>query len=309
MNTVTPLDFKKLTLTKLRQFGCYVSLFLVIGSVLGLGLNGLNAGTDFTGGYVTEFVTSESMQQQDIAAELTPLFSEPIRVNSSENGTRWTVRQPDTANALDSQAWLQHLSTSRGVEITPLDTIYIGSQVGDELRDQGGLALLVAAIAIMLYLWMRFEWRLATGSLLALVHDVLIVLGIFAWLQISFDLTVLAAILAIIGYSLNDSIVVGDRIRELLMLGKNRPVHESIDSAIKSTWSRTLITSGTTLVTISAIWTLAGPPLQGFAIALFVGVIVGSFSSVTLSATLPQLLDLNESHYVPSEELKEERLP
>ena len=309
MSNAFLLMFNRVSLTKVRQLGCYLSMLFVIMAVSGIGLKGLNAGTDFTGGYVTEFVTSETMNQQAIVSELSPLFIDPIRVNSSDNGTRWTVRQPDTGTATDSKVWLAHLAEAKEIEITPLDTIYIGSQVGDELRDQGGLALLVAAIAIMLYLWMRFEWRLATGALLALVHDVLIVLGIFSWLQINFDLTVLAAILAIIGYSLNDSIVVGDRIRELLMLSKNRPVNESIDNAVKSTWSRTLITSGTTLVTISAIWTLAGPPLQGFAIALFVGVIVGSFSSATLSATLPQLLDLKESHYAPPEELKEEGLP
>lgn len=294
MNIIT---FNIINLATLRHIGCYLSVVLVVFSLLGLGVKGLNVGTDFSGGYVTEFVTEVPIQQETIASEISSFFADPIRVNSAQNDTRWTVRQADTPQALSNQTWLEHLSQSTGVEITPLDTTFIDSQVGDELRDQGGLALLVAAIAIMLYLWIRFEWRLALGSLLALIHDVIVVLGIFAWLQISFDLTVLAAILAIIGYSLNDSIVVGDRIRELLSLGKNRPVSDSIDQAIRSTWSRTLITSGTTLATISAIWLLAGPPLQGFAVALFVGVIVGSLSSVAISATMPQLLNLSEAHY------------
>ena len=176
---------------------------------------------------------------------------------------------------------------------------YIGSQVGDELFEQGCLALLAAMVAVMLYLAIRFEWRLALGSVVALTHDLILVLGLFSLLQLEFNLTVLASLLAIIGYSLNDSIIVGDRVRELLRVKLNASISVSsiINSAIKSTLTRTLITSGTTLATVASVWLLAGTPLQGFAIALFSGIVVGTFSSVCIAATLPELMGLSAKNY------------
>lgn len=289
-----------------RKLGCYVSLLLVGAALIGILTKGLNVGLDFTGGYLTEFSVTQSFEQHEIQSMAEQLISPEVRVNSAENGTRWTIRQADISGVDVDREWMTEFASKLNTQVTPLDAVYIGSQVGDELRDQGGLAILVAAIAIMLYLWIRFEWRLATGALLALVHDVLIVLGIFAWLQVPFDLTVLAAILAIIGYSLNDSIVVGDRIRELLRIAPNRLLDDNINVAIKTTFSRTLITSGTTLATISSVWILAGQPLQSFSIALFIGVMVGSLSSITLSATLPQLFGLNAQHYLQEEVHSEE---
>jgi len=180
-----------------------------------------------------------------------------------------------------------------------LSSSYLGSQVGDELFEQGYLALFAAMVAVMLYLAMRFEWRLALGAVAALFHDIIIVVGLFAWLQLEFNLTVLASLLAIIGYSLNDSIIVGDRVRELLRIetAQNLAVDKVINNAISSTLTRTLITSGTTLATVASIWLLAGAPLQGFSIALFAGIVVGTLSSICIAATLPQLLGLSAQNY------------
>ena len=171
--------------------------------------------------------------------------------------------------------------------------------MGDELFDQGCLAMFAAMIAVMIYLAVRFEWRLALGSVVALVHDLILVLGLFSLLQIEFNLTVLASLLAIIGYSLNDSIIVGDRVRELLRVKSNNVLSPAtiINNAIKSTLTRTLITSGTTLATVASVWLLAGAPLQGFAIALFTGIVVGTFSSICIAATLPELLGLSAKNY------------
>ncbi|MFT5299102.1 MAG: preprotein translocase subunit SecF, partial [Colwellia sp.] len=185
---------------------------------------------------------------------------------------------------------------------TPQDAIYIGSQVGEELINQGGLALLTAIIVILMYLSFRFEWRLAAGAVIALFHDVLIVLGLFAWFGITFDLTILASLLAIIGYSLNDSIIVGDKIREIMKTNREAKIDTIINQAIKSTLVRTMITSGTTLATIVAIWIFAGESLAGFSIALFTGVLVGTFSSIAISATVPQLLGLTADYYNKKEE-------
>ena len=182
--------------------------------------------------------------------------------------------------------------------------------MGDELFEQGCLALFSAMVAVMLYLAVRFEWRLAVGSVVALVHDLLLVLGLFSLLSIEFNLTVLASLLAIIGYSLNDSIIVGDRVRELLRVKSNNALSPAsiINSAIKSTLTRTLITSGTTLATVASVWLLAGAPLQGFAIALFTGIVVGTFSSICIAATLPELLGLSAKNYEEKQDAETQAL-
>ena len=157
--------------------------------------------------------------------------------------------------------------------------------------------MLTALIIILLYLSARFEWRFATGAILALAHAIIFVLGVFAWSGIEFNLTVVASLLAIVGYSLNDSIIIADRIRELMCSNYKHNISEVIDGAIKSTLTRTLITSGTTLSTIAAVWLLAGPPLQGFSIALFCGVFIGTFSSICISATFPEISGLTADYY------------
>lgn len=185
----------------------------------------------------------------------------------------------------------------QGIQITPFDSDYIGTQIGEELVNQGGLAMLTALIIIMLYLSTRFEWRFALGSIIALFHDVVFVFGLFAWSQLEFNLTVLASLLAVIGYSLNDSIIVADRIRELMMYRQRNSLSVIIDRAIESTLVRTSITSGTTLATVGAVWWLAGSPLQGFSVALFGGILIGTFSSICISSTFPELAGLDVDHY------------
>ena len=169
--------------------------------------------------------------------------------------------------------------------------------MGQELAEQGGLALLVAVLCILGYLSYRFEWRLASGSVFALAHDVIFVLGFFALTQMEFNLTVLAAVMAILGYSLNDSIIIADRIRELLISKPNKAIEDINNEAIAATISRTMITSGTTLLTVGSLWLLGGGPLEGFAIAMFIGILTGTWSSVSVGTALPELFKLNSSHY------------
>lgn len=290
------------TLSKFRIISLYFATALVIFSLLGIFSKGLNLGLDFTGGYLTEFTTEESLTQQNMEALLSSYLPESFSLKSAENGRHWSVQQADNELSLKGKVWLSDFSEQSGLTITPLDSIYIGSQVGDELINQGGLALITSVIMILLYLSFRFEWRLAAGSVIALCHDVIIVLGIFAWLDIPFDLTIVASLLAIIGYSLNDSIIVGDKIREMMKRNNQQSVESMVNLAIKATIVRTLITSGTTLATILAVWIFAGESLAGFAMALFSGVLVGTFSSITISATVPQLLGLSVEHYNPTEQ-------
>lgn len=290
------------TLSKFRIISLYFATALVIFSLLGIFSKGLNLGLDFTGGYLTEFTTEESLTQQNMEALLSSYLPDSFSLKSAENGRHWSVQQADNELSLKGKVWLSDFSEQSSLTITPLDSIYIGSQVGDELINQGGLALITSVIMILLYLSFRFEWRLAAGSVIALCHDVIIVLGIFAWLDIPFDLTIVASLLAIIGYSLNDSIIVGDKIREIMKRNNQQSVESMVNLAIKATIVRTLITSGTTLATILAVWIFAGESLAGFAMALFSGVLVGTFSSITISATVPQLLGLSVEHYNPTEQ-------
>ncbi|QHJ12584.1 Protein translocase subunit SecF [Paraglaciecola mesophila] len=283
--------------SKLRLAGFYLAITLMLLSVIGLSFKGLNLGLDFTGGYMTEFTSTQSIDKAQMQSQLGANLSGDFELSSSAANTHWTIRQADGAAHVIDKEWLNTFAEQTGYDIAPQDSVYIGSQVGSELIDNGGLALIVAAVAMMIYLTWRFEWRLACGSLMALVHDVLVVLGLFAWLGLPFDLTVLAAVLAIIGYSLNDSIVIGDKLREVMRAKTNMSMSELVDSAVKSTLTRSLITSGTTLATIGAIWIFGGQPLQGFAIGLFAGVVFGTLSSIAVSATIPQLIGLNPEFY------------
>lgn len=295
-------------MSRLRIRSFYCAALLVALALVGLFTKGLNLGLDFTGGYLTEFSTNQTLSQQQMTEKLTPFLDDGFQLSSAENGKYWTVRTPD--NGSNTNAWLNDFVQSaneKNVEnaqllISPQDTIYIGSQVGEELINQGGLALLAAILSILLYLSLRFEWRLAMGAVAALFHDVILVLGLFAWLGISFDLTILASILAIIGYSLNDSIIVGDRIREIMKSQSEDNIDSIINSAIKSTLVRTLITSGTTVATIISIWFFAGESLHGFSVALFSGILVGTYSSIAISATVPQLLGLTADYYQQQQE-------
>ena len=287
--------------TRIRFMGLVLSTVLVLLSVVTLAQKGLNFGLDFTGGYLTEFTTNQSIELKQLKTFIAKNHNGEFELTAQGNN-HFQLREAPAINQSASNSsndWQSAVTQSTDINATILSSAYIGSQVGDELFEQGCLALLAAMVAVMLYLAIRFEWRLALGSVVALTHDLILVLGLFSLLQLEFNLTVLASLLAIIGYSLNDSIIVGDRVRELLRVKLNASISVSsiINSAIKSTLTRTLITSGTTLATVASVWLLAGTPLQGFAIALFSGIVVGTFSSVCIAATLPELMGLSAKNY------------
>ncbi|MGK2235933.1 MAG: preprotein translocase subunit SecF [Pseudomonadota bacterium] len=285
--------------TRLRFMGMLLSAMLVLLSVFTLTQKGLNFGLDFTGGYLTEFTTSQSVELKELQSFIAKNHNGEFELTAQGNSHFQLREAPSASTTGNSLDWQSAVTQNDDINAQVLSSAYIGSQVGDELFDQGCLAMFAAMIAVMIYLAVRFEWRLAVGSVVALVHDLILVLGLFSLLQIEFNLTVLASLLAIIGYSLNDSIIVGDRVRELLRVQSNNILSPAtiINNAIKSTLTRTLITSGTTLATVASVWLLAGAPLQGFAIALFTGIVVGTFSSICIAATLPELLGLSAKNY------------
>ena len=281
--------------TKWRHFTSVVSIILLIGSLVAISVKGLNWGLDFTGGIVTEVQTNSALTSHEIDLQLDTKLGQDVSVIAAGEPGRWVLRYaiPEQGEAPDISAALHALDTN----VQVLNTSIVGPQVGQELAEQGGLALLVAVLCILGYLSYRFEWRLASGSVFALAHDVIFVLGFFALTQMEFNLTVLAAVLAILGYSLNDSIIIADRIRELLISKPNKAIEDINNEAIAATISRTMITSGTTLLTVGSLWLLGGGALEGFAIAMFIGILTGTWSSVSVGTALPELFKLNSSHY------------
>lgn len=294
------VNYFKQHIRAIRHTTNLVSILLTVLALSALAIRGLNMGLDFTGGMVTEVRVDSSLTHEQVVNVLkTELGDSTSVIQSGEEG-RWVIRYP-LIEAKQSMPNLDQLLQSISSQTEIISNSMVGAQVGQDLIDQGGLALLICVLCILGYLSFRFEWRLASGALLALLHDVILVIGFFAITQMEFNLTVFAAILAILGYSLNDSIIISDRIRELLVAKPNASIEEVNDQAVIATFSRTLVTSGTSLMTVAALWLMGGAPLQGFAIAMFIGIISGTWSSISIGTVLPEWLHLQAKHYQPLE--------
>ncbi|ABS09418.1 preprotein translocase subunit SecF [Shewanella baltica] len=290
---------KNINLTKWRYVSSAISILLMITSLAIIGVKGFNWGLDFTGGVVTEVQLDRKITSSELQPLLNAAYQQEVSVISASEPGRWVLRYGDikSADTEQSNVDIQQALAPLNSEVQVLNSSVVGPQIGQELAEQGGLALLVAMLCILGYLSYRFEWRLASGALFALVHDVVFVLAFFALTQMEFNLTVLAAVLAILGYSLNDSIIIADRIRELLIAKPKLAIQEINNQAIVATFSRTMVTSGTTLMTVGALWIMGGGPLEGFSIAMFIGILTGTFSSISVGTSLPELLGLTPEHY------------
>ncbi|MEZ8720174.1 protein translocase subunit SecF [Vibrio pomeroyi] len=282
-------------MTRLRKVMSVISILLFMSSVMLVAVKGFNWGLDFTGGVVAEVQLSDQVTKDDLKTKLDAAFQQDVQVVGMAEQDRWTLRYSQLTDA--PQPNLVDVLSSVSDQVQVLNSSVVGPQVGQDMVDQGGLAVLVCFLMIMLYLSVRFEWRLALGALAAIIYDVTLILGLFAFTQFEFNLTVLAAVLAILGYSLNDSIIIADRVREMLRGNPNGDTDNLLNESVKATFSRTMVTSGTTLITVSALWLLGGAALQGFAIALVVGIVSGTWSSVSVGITLPKLLGLQPCHY------------
>ena len=304
-----------------------LSVTLLLIGTMSLVFRGLNFGIDFTGGTLVELSYKDTVQVEELRGALVDngvddaivqyfgtstdiMIRLPVNVEGSSATLSDKVTEilraevPETiAEGSDSRSAQQCISAT---QTTPFDchvqvkrVEFVGPQVGEELTEQGGLAMVYALIGILIYVAWRFEWRFALGSVVALVHDVLFTLGVFSILQVEFSLPVLAAVLAIIGYSLNDTIVVFDRIRENFRKMRKSEPFGIMNTSLNQTLRRTVLTSVTTLVVVLTLLLVGGDLIRGFAFALFIGVLVGTYSSIFVASPFVLMLGISRDDMLP----------
>jgi preprotein translocase subunit SecF len=278
----------------------FFSIFFIVGSVVLLATRGLNLGVDFTGGTVMEVSYPQPADIAGIRALLSTSGYSDASVQNFGTSRDVLVRLPVKAGVTSAQLSEKVMVVLKQRDATVLmkRVEFVGPQVGSELFADGALALLVVSIGIMLYLALRFEWRFAVGAMFATAHDVFIVLGAFSLFQWEFSLTVLAAVLAVLGYSVNDTVVVFDRIRENFRKTRSNNVAAIMDNAKTATLSRTVITSGTTQLMVLAMLFLGGEVLHGFALALTIGIVVGTYSSVLVASPIVMWLGVSREDFI-----------
>lgn len=287
-----------------RKFAMIFSAVLLVLSIASISFQGLKFGIDFTGGTLIELGYEKTADLEDIRLKLSEgdFKGTNVQYFGSDTEVLIQLEPQEVSSAKLSSSIIRMLGD--GIDVRRVE--FVGPKVGEELTNDGGLAMLYALIGILIYVAFRFEYRFALGSIAALVHDVIITLGIFSILQIEFDLTVLAAILAVIGYSLNDTIVVFDRIRENFLSSRQVESESIINEALNQTLSRTLMTSLTTLLVLLALFYLGGEVIHSFAGALLIGVIIGTYSSIYVASSMILALGISKEDMLPSEKEKKE---
>jgi preprotein translocase subunit SecF len=284
-----------------RKIAFAVSLVLILISLASLATRGLNFGIEFRGGVVIEAGFPESVELSPVRAALEEGGFERTVVQHFGSSREITV-QLLAEEGMDASATrdriMQVLRTvDASVELRRVE--FVGPQVGRELAEQGGLATLFALLMILAYVSFRFQWKFSLGAVAALVHDVIITLGIFSLIQLAFDLAVLAAVLAVIGYSLNDTIVIFDRIRENMLKMRRKSTEEVMNTSLNQTLSRTIMTGVTTLLVLLSLYFLGGEAISGFSIALIIGVVVGTYSSIYIASASALALKVTTVDLIP----------
>ena len=285
-----------------------ISLITFILAVFFLVSRGLHLSVEFTGGTVMQVSYSEAVDPSKVRTQLNDLGLEQATVQNLGSSRDIMIRLPNLKGVdsvtLSNRVFDSIKNISPNADLKKVE--FIGPQVGQDLVNNGLLAILFVCIGIMIYLAIRFEWRFAVSAIIANMHDVVIILGFFAFFQWEFNLTVLAAILAVLGYSVNESVVVFDRIRENFRIIRGGTVAEVIDHAITATMSRTIITHGSTEMMVLSMFFFGGPSLHYFALALTIGIVFGIYSSVLVASPLLMLLGLSRDNLIKPEKRKEE---
>ena len=286
-----------------RKLAVVLSGTLFIASIVSLSTNWLNLGLDFKGGILVEVGYAKPVEVQAVRKELTDAgFEDAVVQQIGPSGQNLTIRISEQANVSKVEVTNSVIAALQKYTEEPIEVRrreFVGAKVGAELRDDGGIAMLIALGGILVYVMLRFEWRFALGAIVALIHDVVITLGFFSVFRLNFDLTVLAALLAVIGYSLNDTIVVYDRIRENFRKMRKGTTSEITNTSLNQTLSRTFITSFTTLLVLIAMFFWGGDMIRPFSIALIVGIVVGTYSSIYVASNMVLALKIQRVHLMP----------
>ena len=302
--SIRALNIPVIDFVSKRKYAMIFSAILLIVSIASIGFQGLKFGIDFTGGTLIELGYDKTADLEDIRSKLESANYSGTNVQYFGSDTEVLIQlEPQ---AVTSAKLSSSIIRMLGEDVDVRRVEFVGPKVGEELTNDGGLAMLYALIGILIYVAFRFEYRFALGSIAALVHDVIITLGVFSLLQIEFDLTVLAAILAVIGYSLNDTIVVFDRIRENFLATRHIEPKPIINEALNQTLARTLMTSFTTLIVLLALFYLGGEVIHSFAGALLIGVIIGTYSSIYVASSMILALGISKEDMLPSEKEQKE---
>jgi preprotein translocase subunit SecF len=289
---------------RVRKPAVILSVLWLLAAVAALAVRGLNFGIDFTGGTLIEVGYEQDVELGPVREALAAAGFDGAAVQRFGTPRDVLIRlapegEGEAASAALSDRAFAALSAAADGQVELRRVEFVGPQVGDELTEDGALAVLVALLAILLYVALRFEWRFAVGAVVALAHDVLFTIGLFAALQIPFDLPVLAAVLAVIGYSLNDTIVIFDRVRENFRKMRKGSPSEIVNNSINQTMARTIMTSGTTLVVLLALFFLGGENIHGFALALIVGVVIGTYSTIYVASAVALALGVSKADLMP----------
>jgi len=291
-----------------RKIALAASVIVFILAIVSFAWHGLSYGIEFTGGVVVEVTYPQAVSPDTVRNTLADAGFENYTVQRFGADNDIVVRLPPRsgkASKEEGNAVLAALqAASPGVQKESVNTV--GPQVGSQLRSQGTLAMIVALILIFIYLMVRYEWRLALGGVFATIHDLIIVLGIFSVTGMEFNLNVLAAILAVLGYSVNDTVVIFDRIRENFKRMRRGSALEIINTSINQTLSRTIMTSGMTMLVVIALLIVGGAPLRGFSVTLAIGIVVGTYSSIFVASASAYVFGVSRQHFAAKKKQKSE---
>jgi preprotein translocase subunit SecF len=296
---------------RVRKVTAVLSVILVLASLISLSVRGIHWGLDFTGGTVLELAYPEAIEIDEVRRLLEQNGFEDAVIQhfgSSKNiMIRLAPRAQRTEQAIGES--VRSILQQNNPQVKLLRAEVLGAQLGKELAEQGGLAIIVALFGTMIYIAFRFEWRLAVGAGVALAHDPILILGLFSAFQFEFDLPTLAGILAVIGYSLNDTIVVFDRVKENFLKVRQGDAFDIMNLSLNQTLSRTIMTSFLTLLVVTSLLVYGGPSLFGFSFALFVGILVGTYSSIYVAGALSVALGLSRADLMPKSKEEADQMP
>lgn len=289
-----------------RWKALYFSGALILITFVSLAIQGLNFGLDFTGGTVIELGYQEPVETAEVSKALEGVGLTGVTVQYFGSNRDVLLRIPpsgETSNATLSQKVFDTLAAAAGGKVEMRRVEFVGPQVGEELTEQGGLAVLYSVFGILIYVALRFEWRFSVGAVAATLHDAIIVLGVFSIFQLDFDLNVLASVLTVVGYSLNDTIVIFDRVRENFRKVRKGTPLQIMNQSVNETMSRTIITAGTVFLVVIALYLFGGETLRGFSLALLVGLVSGTWSTIYIASNVAILLGVSPANLaVPKKE-------